>query len=58
MKRLYRAGVEIVVAVFAVIEMKPAKLSKLNEPRDYLFDIDVWRVMSEIDEAIRFFSKL
>ena len=41
MKRLDRPGVEVVVAVLAVVEMKTAKFLELYKARDYLLDIDV-----------------
>ena len=52
-ERLDRAGVEIVVAIFGIVEMEAAEFPEAHEARDDLLDIDVGRVMAEIDEALR-----
>ena len=53
-ERLDRAGVEIVVAVFGIVEMEAGELAEADEPRDDLLDIDVRRVVAEIDQALAF----
>ena len=53
LKRLDRSRIEVVVSVLAVVEVKPAELAELNQPRDDQLDVDVRRVMAEIDERER-----
>jgi hypothetical protein len=53
-KRLDRTAIEIVVAIFGIVEMEARELLEANEPSDDLLDIYVRRVMAEIDEAIGF----
>jgi hypothetical protein len=53
LERFDRPRVEVVVAVLAVVEVEPAELSELDQPRDDLFDVDVRRVVAEIDERER-----
>ena len=57
-KRFDRSGVKIVVAVFRLVEVKAAEFSKAHEAGDNLFDIDVRRLMAEVDKALRLRSKL
>ena len=47
-----RAGVEVVVAIFGIVEMEAAELAELDQPRDDHLDIDVRRVVAEVDQAI------
>ncbi len=42
-----RPGVEIVVAVFRIVEMEAAELPGIDQPRDDLLDVDVRRVVPE-----------
>src|SRR5690349_6155013 len=52
LKRLYRARIEIIVAILAVVKVKPAEFAELDQPRHYLLDIYIRSVMSQIDEAL------
>ena len=49
--RLDAAGRQVVVAVLAVVEVKASELSNAVQTRDNLFDVDVRRMVSKIDEA-------
>ena len=53
-ERIDRAGIQIVVAVFRIVEMESAELADTDQPRHDLLDIDVRRVMAEIDQANAF----
>src|SRR6185369_2296526 len=57
LERLNGAGIEIVVAVFAVIKVKAAEFAELNEARNDLLNIDVRGMMAEIDETRCFFAE-
>ena len=48
-----RAGIEIVVAVFRIVEVEAAELLELDQPRDDHLDIGVRRVVAEVDQADR-----
>ena len=48
-----RAGVEIVVAIFRIVEVEAAELPELDQPRDDHLDVDVRRVVAEVDQADR-----
>ena len=56
--RVDRAGVEIVVAVFRVVEVEAAELAEAGEAGDDLLDVDVRRVVAEVDEAARLVAQL
>src|ERR1035437_1548967 len=58
LKWFYRTGVKIIIAIFAVIEMKTAELSELDKTRHDLFNIYVWSVMAKVDETRRLFAQL
>ena len=58
LERLDRAGVEVVVAVLAVVEVEPAELAELDQPRHDHLDVDVRRVVAEVDQARRLFAQL
>src|SRR6185369_3193258 len=58
LKRFDRSRIEIVVPILAVVEMKTRELTKLNQPRDDHLDIDIRRVVTEVNEAERFWTKL
>ena len=47
------AGIEIVVAIFRIVEVKARKLLDADQPRDDLFDVRVRWMMPEIDQAFR-----
>jgi hypothetical protein len=46
--RIDRARIEIVVTIFAVVEMEPAQLAEAVQPRDDLLDVGVGRVMADV----------
>ena len=46
-----RAGVEVVVAVLRIVEVEAAELAELDQPRDDHLDVDVRRMVAEVDEA-------
>ena len=46
-----RAGIEIVVAIFGIVEVEAAELPELDQPRDDHLDVDVGRMVAEVDEA-------
>ncbi len=50
-ERIDRAGVEIVVAIFRIVEMEAAQPAELDEARHDHLDIDIGRMMAEIDQA-------
>ncbi len=50
--RIDRSGIEIVVAVFGVVEVKAAELAEAVQSGDDLFDVDVRRVVAEVDQAL------
>ncbi len=52
-ERVDGAGVEIVVAVFGIVEVEAGELAGADQARDDLLDIDVRRVVAEIDETAR-----
>ena len=56
--RIDSPGVEIVVAVFAVIEMKAPELAEAVQARHDLLDIDIGGVVAEIDQALSFGAEL
>jgi hypothetical protein len=56
--RVDGAGVEVVVAIFAVVEMEAAEFSEAGQARDDLLDIDVGRVVPQIDETERLGAQL
>ena len=45
--------IEIVVAVFRIVEVEAAELVELDQPRDDHLDVGVRRVVAEIDQADR-----
>ena len=52
-----RTGVQIIITVFAVIEMKTAQFFKLDKPSDNHFDIHVRCMMAKINQAPGFRSQ-
>ncbi len=56
-ERVDGAGIEVVVAVFGIVEMEAGEAAGADQPGDDLLDIDVGRMMPEIDEAERFRPK-
>ena len=50
-ERIDRAGVEVVVAIFGIVEVEAAELAELDQPRDDHLDVDVRRMVAEVDEA-------
>ena len=52
LERIDRAGIQIVVAVFGIVEMEAAQALKLDQPRDDLLDVGRRRVMPEVDQAL------
>ena len=53
-----RAGIEIVVAVFRIVEMEAGEPPGADEARNDLLDVGGRRVMAEIDEALGLRPKL
>ena len=53
-----RPGIKIVVAIFRIVEVKPAQLSETGKPRHDHLDIDGGRVMAEVDKAFRPVAKM
>ena len=49
-ERVDRASVQIVVAVFEIVEVESGEFSRADEPRDDLLDVDVGRMVAEVDE--------
>ena len=49
--RIDGARIQIIVAIFRVVEVKSAELAEGLQPRDDLLDIHVRRVMPEIHQA-------
>ena len=47
------AGIEVVVAVFRIVEVEAAEFLELDQPRDDHLDVGVRRVVAEVDQAIR-----
>ena len=47
-----RAGIEVVVAVLRVVEVEAAELAELDQPGDDHLDVDVRRVVAEVDQAV------
>ena len=50
-ERIDRTGVEIVVAVFRIVEVEAAELFRMDEARDDHLDVHVRRMVAEVDEA-------
>ena len=50
LERLHRPRIEVIVAELTVVEMKPAKLTELDETGDDLLDVRIRDVMPEIDQ--------
>jgi hypothetical protein len=48
-----RAGVQVVVAVFGIVEMESAEAARMDQPRDDHLDVHIGRVMPEVDQAER-----
>ncbi len=55
--RINRPRIKIIIAIFAVVEVKAAKLSKLHQPGNDHFDIGIWGVMAKINQTLRFWTK-
>ncbi len=45
-------GIKIVIAIFGIVEVEAAQLAELDEARDDHLDIDVRRMVPEIDKTI------
>ena len=58
LERFYRARIQIVIAVLAVVEMKPRKFAELDQAGDNHFNINVGSVVAEVDQAERLGPKL
>src|SRR6185369_2279439 len=58
LKGFDRSRIKIVVTILAVVEMKTRQLTKLNQPRDDHLDIDIGCVVTEVNQAERFWAKL
>ena len=52
-ERLDRAGIQIVVAVFRVVEMEAAQLPGLDQPGDDHLDVHVRGVVAQVDQTLR-----
>jgi hypothetical protein len=50
--RVDRPGIEIVVAILAVVEMEAAQLAEAVQARHDLLDIHVGRVVAQIDQTL------
>ena len=55
--RVDRAGVEVVVAVLAVVEVEAAQLSEAGQAGDDLLDVHVRRMVAEVDQAAGLFAQ-
>src|SRR3954447_1981012 len=58
LERLNGAGIQVVVAVLAVVEMESAEFLELDQPRDDHFYINVRRVMPQIHKTRCLWTKL
>jgi len=52
------ACIQVVITVFAVVEMEAAELAELDQPGNDHLDVDVRRVVAEIDKTECPFAKL
>ena len=52
-ERIDRAGVEVVVAVLGIVEVEAAEAPRVHQARHDHFDVDVGRVVAEVDQAER-----
>ena len=57
-ERLDRPGVEIIVTIFAVVEMEARQFIKPHQTRHDLLNINVWRVVAKINQTFRLGPKL
>lgn len=55
--RLDGAGIQIVIAIFRIVEVETTELAELDEPGDDHLDIGVRRMVTEINEAERLFTE-
>ena len=55
--RIDGSRIQIIVAIFAVVEMKPTKFAELDQPRHDHLDIHRWRMMPKIDQTIRLIAQ-
>ena len=51
-ERIDRARIEIVVAIFGIVEVEARQFPRADQPRHDLLDIGVGRMVAEIDEAL------
>ena len=51
-ERIDRSGVEVVVAIFGIVEVEAGQPAGADEPGDDLLDVDVGRMVSEVDQAM------
>src|SRR5262245_41901567 len=58
LERFYRTGVEVIISILAVVEMKSTELPELNQPRHNHFNVHVRRMMAKIDKAQGFRPEL
>src|SRR5580658_2687009 len=58
LERIDGAGIQIVVAIFGIVEMKAAKALKLNQARNDLLDVGRGRVMTEVYQALHIRAEL
>ena len=48
---LDRARIQVVIAIFRIVEVEAGELSRMQQARDDHLDIHIRRVMAEIDQA-------
>src|SRR4030095_5515259 len=58
LERFDRTRVEVVVPILAVVEVEAGEFSELYQPRHDHFDVDVRRMMSQINQALRLRAEL
>src|SRR3972149_2530394 len=58
LERLYAPPLKIIISILAVIKVKPAQFSALDQPRDDKLDIHIGGMMAEVDQAQRLRPKL
>ena len=56
--RVNRAGIEIIITIFGIIEVKAAKFSGANEAGDDHFNVHVGRMVAKVNKAKRLRPKL
>src|SRR5208282_2275731 len=58
LERVDRAGVQIVVAIFGIVEVKAAKALKLDQARNDLLDVRGRRMMTQVHQALHVCAEL